>query len=247
MYTRHTHYWSYTKTGYQFNPAPAQAQQDLYGILGMNFDYEFDRYTPTNDNRLEWVLFKFYSTCQADQQPCHEFDGSEGCPFPARNQELPEAVAELKFEDRYCELVELRLPIIGSNSGPCSIRGVTPGIDSRFEMRGVRHTMVFVVACLIKWRWPRAYLEDRIFATVITRWFSCEYPVRNVLSSRLDRPTVKRQQSNLVGASVSWKGLEEDEEYPEEDFDSSTWSNDLNEEGWEIISGAAAAARAKDL
>lgn len=213
----------------------------------MNFDYEFDRSTPTNDNRLEWVLFKFYSTCQADQQPCHEFEGSEGCPFPARNQELPEAVAELKFEDRYCELVELRLPIIGSNSGPCSIRGVTPGINSRFEMRGVRHNMVFVVACLIRWRWPRTYLEDRIFATVITRWFSCEYPVRNVLSSRLDRPTVRRQQSDLVSASVSSEDLEEDEENSEEDSDSSTWSDDLYEEGWEMISGAAAVARAKDL
>lgn len=200
----------------------------------MNFDYEFDRNTPTNDNRLEWVLFKFYSTCQASQQPCHEFDGSEGCPFPARNQELPEAAAELKFEDRYCELVELRLPIIGLNSGPCSIRGVTPGSDSRLEMRAVRHKMVFVVACLIKWRWPRAYLEDRIFVTVITRWFSSEYPVRNVLSSRLDRPTVKRQESDLVGTSVAWEDLEEDEEYPDEDSDSSTWSNDLYEGGWEI-------------
>ena len=193
------------------------------------------------------MLFKFYSTCQADQQPCHEFDGSEGCPFPARNQELPEAVAELKFEDRYCELVELRLPIIGSNSGPCSIRGFTPGADSRFEMRGVKHKMIFVVACLIKWRWPRAYLEDRIFATVITRWFSCEYPVRNVLSSRLDRPTVKRQRSDLAGASASSEDLEEDEEYSKEDSEESTWSNDSYEEGWEMISGAAVVNCENDL
>lgn len=193
------------------------------------------------------MLFKFYSTCQADQQPCHEFDGSEGCPFPARNQELPEAVAELKFEDRYCELVELRLPIFGSNSGPCSIRGFTPGGDSRFEMRGVKHKMIFVLACLIRWRWPRAYLEDRIFATVITRWFSCEYPVRNVLSSRLDRPTVKRQRSDLAGASASSEDLEEDEEYSKEDSKESSWSNDFYEEGWEMISGAAVVTCEKDL
>lgn len=213
----------------------------------MNFDYEFDLNTPTNDNRLEWVLFKFYSTCQANQEACHEFNGSDGCPFPARNQELPEAVAELKFEDRYCELIELRLPITGLNSGPCSIRGVSSGVDSRLEMHGVRHKMIFVVACLIKWRWPRAYLEGRIFATVITRWFSSEYPVRNVLSSRLDRPMVKKHECDLVGSLVAWEDMEEDEKYSEEDSDSSTWSNDLYEGGWEMISGAAAVARAKDL
>lgn len=212
----------------------------------MSFSFEFDRNTPTNDDRLEWVLFKFYPTCQINEEDCHEVEDSASCPLSAHNQTLREAFADFKFKDLVCEVVDVRLPILGLNWGACSIRGVSPGVDSCLEMRQLTHGSVCAVAFLLRWRWPRELLEGRIFATVVTRWFPSEYPVGNVPSSRRDEPTVERDESDLVGTLMSWEDPKE-AEYSEEGSDSTRWSNTLYMRGSERISGAAAVTLVQDL